>query len=120
MHILLVEDHRNSAEALGLLLESEGYTVQIAYDGETGVSLANARPPDVALIDIELPGIDGFEVARRLRGQKATQHTVLVAVTGRSDRKRTLERGFDECIRKPPSNFVLALLHSLERTLPSR
>lgn len=117
MHILVVEDHRDSAEALALLLENEGYTVQTAPDGEAGISMAKRTPPDVVLIDIELPGIDGYEVARRLRREPATQAAVLVAVTGRPDRQKALACGFDECLRKPASNFVLALLHGIEMRL---
>jgi len=86
------------------MLESFGYPVLQARDGLEGVRIAGARLPEVALVDIGLPGIDGYEVARRLRADPQTQGIRLIALTGyglAEDQRRVLDAGFDLHLVKP-------------------
>ena len=102
--VLLIEDNDDGREMMATMLGSYGYPVLQARDGLEGVSLAGAELPDVALVDIGLPGIDGYEVARRLRKNAATHGIRLIAVTGyglAEDQRRVLEAGFDLHMVKP-------------------
>jgi CheY-like chemotaxis protein len=104
-HILLVEDDHNVRRALGRILELDGHRIEVARDGPGGVALALAARPDVALIDIGLPGIDGYEVGRRIRAALGSR-VLLVAVTAygeAEDRRRSSEAGFDAHLVKPVS-----------------
>src|SRR5688500_20347289 len=95
--ILLVEDHADAREALQALLELEGYEVLTAAEGLAALDIARTKHPDIALIDIGLPGLDGYEVARRLRALDGPQ-AILVALTGYSqpeDRRDAEAAGFD-------------------------
>ena len=101
--VLLIEDNADAREALRVLLELDGYDVEAAGDGPQGLEIARAKRPAVALIDIGLPGIDGYEVARRLRALSGPR-SFLVALTGYSDpedRHRAEEAGFDAHVVKP-------------------
>jgi two-component system, sensor histidine kinase len=101
--VLLIEDNADAREALRVLLELDGYDVEAAGDGPQGLEIARAKKPAVALIDIGLPGIDGYEVARRLRALSGPR-SFLVALTGYSDpedRHRAEEAGFDAHVVKP-------------------
>ena len=82
LRILVVDDNVDSAQSLGLLLEESGHDVQTAYDGLTALETARNYRPNVVLLDIGLPGIDGFEVATGLRQQPGLSGVVLVALTG--------------------------------------
>jgi two-component system CheB/CheR fusion protein len=102
--VLVVEDNRDAADTLGLLLQMQGHDVLVAYNGTDGIGRAASWEPDVVLCDIGLPGIDGFEVARRLRRQPGTERALLVAITGygtEQDRRRGFEAGFDHYLVKP-------------------
>jgi signal transduction histidine kinase len=102
--ILLIEDNDDGREMMSTMLGAYGYAVRVAADGITGVRLASSALPDVALVDIGLPGIDGYEVARRLRGSDATSRIRLIALTGyglADDQRRVLEAGFDMHLVKP-------------------
>ena len=102
-HVLLIEDNVDARDALRVLLELDGYDVEAAGDGPQGIEIARAKTPAVALIDIGLPGMDGYEVARRLR-TLAGPRCYLVALTGYSDpedRRRAEEAGFDAHVVKP-------------------
>ncbi|HYC37855.1 MAG TPA: ATP-binding protein [Usitatibacter sp.] len=101
--VLIVEDNDDARETLQALLEMAGHRVVTASDGHAGLEKALAIAPDIALVDVGLPGIDGHELARRLRAA-AGQGTVLVALTGygsREDREKALAAGFDDHITKP-------------------
>ena len=101
--VLLIEDNTDAREALRVLLELDGYDVEAVGDGPAGLDIAHAKTPAVALIDIGLPGIDGYEVARRFRALPGPR-TFLVALTGYSDpddRRRAEEAGFDAHVVKP-------------------
>jgi signal transduction histidine kinase len=102
--VLLIEDNEDGREMMATMLGAYGYSVQQAADGVQGVQMAHAVTPDVALVDIGLPGIDGYEVARRLRKDEATRHIKLIALTGyglADDQKRVMEAGFDLHLVKP-------------------
>ncbi|HUQ74302.1 MAG TPA: PAS domain S-box protein [Burkholderiales bacterium] len=102
--ILVVDDNRDAAQALRLLLESDGHEVRVASDGPGGLSLAQQYPPDVALLDIGLPQMDGYELARRMRQDPALAGALLVAVTGYGqmhDRARASASGFNHHLVKP-------------------
>ena len=112
LRILLVEDNDDNRELTRLLLELEGHAVSSVGNGESGVDAILAELPDVALVDIGLPGIDGFEVARRIRTSPGAVATLLVALTGYGtpeDRRRALAAGFDAFLVKP---FDLALFET--------
>ncbi|WP_296947658.1 response regulator [uncultured Massilia sp.] len=102
--VLLIEDNDDGREMMATMLGSFGYPVLQAADGIEGVRVALAERPTVALVDIGLPGIDGYEVARRLRRDEATRHIRLIALTGyglAEDQRRVLEAGFDLHLVKP-------------------
>ncbi|MFL6709872.1 MAG: ATP-binding protein [Massilia sp.] len=115
--VLLVEDNEDGREMMAMMLEAQGYPVHTAADGPQGVELAVERRPAIALIDIGLPGIDGYEVARRLRANPATAAIRLVALTGyglATDRQRALEAGFDSHLVKPVDlNLLLEVLEQV-------
>ena len=102
--ILIVDDNRNQARTLARLLEAMGHEAAVAYDGSTALPLAAEFHPDVALVDIGLPGMSGYEVARRMREQPQFRDVLLVAQTGwgrDEDRQRASEAGFNYHLVKP-------------------
>jgi CheY-like chemotaxis protein/anti-sigma regulatory factor (Ser/Thr protein kinase) len=102
--ILLIEDNEDGREMMAMMLESHDYTVDRAADGTEGLRMAAAQQPDIALVDIGLPGIDGYEVARRMRANPALAKVRLVALTGygqQEDQRRAIEAGFDTHLVKP-------------------
>jgi two-component system, sensor histidine kinase len=113
--VLIVEDNDDAREMLKVLLEHEGHEVFEASDGTEGVRAASRLHPDLALVDLGLPILDGYEVARFIRRQDH-QPQRLVALTGygqSADRKRALEAGFDDHLVKPvdPDRLVELLQH---------
>jgi CheY-like chemotaxis protein len=109
--ILIVEDNEDAREMLRLMLTLAGHDVHESGDGLTAVALAATLAPDVALVDVGLPGIDGYEVARRLRAGHGGERMLLVATTGygqAEDRERALDAGFDAHLTKPVSPERLA------------
>jgi PAS domain S-box-containing protein len=112
--ILVVDDNADSAEALALALGAIGHEVRLAGDGPSALEVAAEFKPQVVLLDIGLPGMDGYEVARRLRARKEWAGVVLVALTGygqEEDRRRARDAGFDHHLVKPiPPEAILALL----------
>jgi two-component system, sensor histidine kinase len=119
--ILIVEDNADAREALRVLLELEGHTVEAAAEGLKAIEIASAKVPDIALVDIGLPGLDGYGVARELR-KLSGRRSVLIALTGYGqpeDRRRALDAGFDEVLVKPVDPAALTtLLATLE--IPGR
>jgi CheY-like chemotaxis protein len=105
--VLVVDDNRDAAMSLGMFLEHLGHVVEVAFDGASCLSKAAEFQPEVAFIDIGLPGIDGYEVARQLRGGEGAgskRPMLLVAVTGyglEADRQRSASAGFDHHLVKP-------------------
>jgi signal transduction histidine kinase len=118
--VLLIEDNDDGREMMATMLASFGYPVLQAGDGVEGVRVACAERPDVALVDIGLPGIDGYEVARRLRQDPAARAIRLIAVTGyglEEDQRRVMEAGFDLHLVKPVD--LNALLEQLAAATPA-
>ena len=102
--VLLVEDNDDGREMMAMMLSCYGYPVQHAADGFQGLATAVAARPDIALVDIGLPGIDGYEVARRMRANPDTHHIKLIALTGyglADDQRRVMDAGFDMHLVKP-------------------
>jgi DNA-binding response OmpR family regulator len=104
--VLLVEDDDHLRVALRLLLEDRGHTVEEADDGLEGVRKALAWRPDVAVVDVELPLVDGYGLARRVRAALG-DGVRLIALTGHDDRSRALAAGFDEHLLKPADPDVV-------------
>jgi signal transduction histidine kinase len=104
VRVLVVDDSRDAARSLALLLRMMGHDVETAHDGPAALQAARARPPEVVLLDIGLPQMDGYEVAARLRQEPETKGAYLVAMTGfgqEDARRRSLEVGFDCHLVKP-------------------
>jgi CheY-like chemotaxis protein len=102
--ILVVDDREAQAQSLGMLLESMGHQVRTAHNGESALRTAAEFNPDVALIDIGLPDMNGYELARRLRQQPRFKNMLLIAQTGwgrDEDRQAAHEAGFDHHLAKP-------------------
>jgi signal transduction histidine kinase/ActR/RegA family two-component response regulator len=117
-HILLVEDNADARDTLAMLLEMQGHRVDTAADGPSGLEKALALQPEVALVDVGLPGMDGYEVARRIRASRGMRRPVLVALRGYGapeERERALAAGFDTHVVKPVDDQTLAeILSSAE------
>ena len=106
VRVLLVEDDRDSREGLRELLEVWGHSVDVAASGGEAIEKAIERRPQIALIDIGLPEIDGYQVALRIREALGSAPIVLIALTGRTgleDRQRAFESGFNAHLSKPIS-----------------
>ncbi|HVT07727.1 MAG TPA: response regulator [Polyangia bacterium] len=102
--ILLVDDNEDAAELLSMLLVDAGHTVEIAHDAATALSLAPGLAPDVALLDIGLPLMDGYQLGSELRRRLGAQTPALIALTGygqEKDRQRTAAAGFAAHLVKP-------------------
>jgi two-component system, OmpR family, response regulator len=117
--ILLVDDSVDAALAMGMLLEALGYDVRTEHDGPRALASLDEFHPDVVVLDIGLPGMDGFEVAREMRKRDVTKHALMLAMTGYgsdADRADALAAGFDHHLTKPVSVDALeALLKSARR-----
>ena len=123
LRILVVDDNRDAADSLAMLLRTSGNDIRTAYDGAEAVQVANDFEPEVVLLDIGLPNMDGHEVAQRIRQEPWGRRTCLIAVTGWSDeadRARSRAAGFDHHLVKPLDTSHLAqLLGSVERSTRS-
>ena len=112
--IVIADDDVEICESFAALFEARGYTVHTCNDGLSAVALCKEVRPAVALIDLEMPGIDGYEVARRLRADLELADTRLVAVTGRSDEQASAlawDAGFHDFLGKPaPVSMLLAMI----------
>jgi two-component system cell cycle response regulator DivK len=102
--ILLIEDNELNRDMLSRRLQKRGYEVAMAVDGETGVAMAQAQAPALILMDVSLPGIDGWEATRRLKAAPETRHIPIVALTAYAtpgDREKALSVGCDDFDIKP-------------------
>jgi PAS domain S-box-containing protein len=114
--VLLIEDSVDARDMLRMMLQLDGHEVFDAPDGVSGLELMNAVRPDVGIIDINLPAMDGYQIARRIREEPHGREMLLLALTGSDsdgDRTRSLEHGFDHHLVKPIDPDVLAKLISL-------
>ncbi|MDB5390302.1 MAG: chemotaxis protein methyltransferase CheR, partial [Planctomycetaceae bacterium] len=102
--LLVVDDNADAANSLAVLLRLQGHDVRVAHNGPDAVELALNYRPDMIFLDLGMPGMDGYEVARRVRQASELNHVVLTALTGwgqPEDRRRTSEAGFDHHLVKP-------------------
>ena len=113
-HILIVDDNRDAANSLGNLFDRQGKQVEIAFDGPSALERFEARQPGLIILDIGMPGMDGYEVARRIRARTERMRPTLVAMSGlgqEADRQRSRAAGFDYHLVKPiPINVLVSLL----------
>lgn len=117
MNILVVEDERNLADAICKILEDEGFNTEAAYDGLAGLSYAESGLYDAAILDVMLPGIDGFEIVKRLRKENNDMPVLmLTAKTATKDKVTGLDCGADDYMTKPfESAELLARMRALTR-----
>ena len=104
LRVVVADDNVDFAESLQAILEMKGHEVTVVHDGESALAAILRRPPDVAVLDIGMPGLNGYDVARRLRADPATASLALVAVTGwgqAADKQAAAEAGFDRHLVKP-------------------
>ena len=116
--ILLVDDNQDAAQMLAMYLELAGHEVLVEYDSQAALVRARAAAPEVCVLDIGLPGIDGNELARRLRAAPGTAGALLIAATGygrEQDRRRALDAGFDHHLVKPVNAAALLALIAAAR-----
>lgn len=121
--VLVVDDNRGGAELVSMLLDLSGHATAIAYDGPSAIEAARGFDPEVIFLDIGMPGMSGYEVAQKLRGEPRFKRTVLVALTGwgaQEDRRRSREAGFDFHLTKPVEasavhNVVMSALSDWRR-----
>lgn len=120
LSVLLIDDNEDSCELIGLSFEHDGHRVTSANDGQEGLDLALENAYDVAIVDIGLPSVDGYEIARRIRGARKERSPVLIALTGYGrveDRQRAADAGFDAHLVKP---MDINELHRLVKKLSVR
>jgi CheY-like chemotaxis protein len=104
LRMLVVDDNVDAAESLAMLLEIEGHAIRLVHDGLAAIDAVREFQPDAVLLDLGLPGLDGFEVATRIRGDVSLRQPCLIALTGwgsDEDRKKALAAGFDHHLVKP-------------------
>ncbi len=123
--ILVIEDDPASLELLFYILNAHGYSVRTATRGDDGLAAARSDPPDLVICDIQLPGLDGFEVAAQLKSDSTLRQVPLVALTALAmvgDRERVLAAGFDAYLSKPidPSTFMSQIEPLLKEQLRLR
>ena len=113
--ILIVDDHEDSADSLARLLQLMGHDVVTAHDGLTAVETAETYRPDVVLLDLALPKLDGYSAAKRIREKPWAKHVLMIAATGwgrAADRNRSIAAGFDHHMVKPVDLTELVTLMS--------
>lgn len=117
VQVLVIEDNTDAADLLAQILDLHEFSTRVAYDGEQGLALARQTMPDVVLLDLGLPDVDGYEVCRQLRRMSAPQQPVVIALTGWGsaiDRDRSTQAGCDAHLTKPADpDALLALLDEL-------
>jgi CheY-like chemotaxis protein len=102
--VLIADDNVDAAQSLGMLLRKMGHAVQLSHDGAAALEIALREPPEIVLLDIDMPKLDGFAVATRLRADQRFDRVPIVALTGLGqdvDRMRAREAGFDQHVLKP-------------------
>ena len=119
--ILLVEDNENNSDSLRRRLQRKGYVVLAAYDGEQGYGLAESEKPDLILMDISLPGMDGWQVTHLLKASETTRHIPIIILTAHalvSDRAKAFEAGCADYQTKPVD--FARLTQKIENLLPEK
>ena len=118
MDVLVVDDNKFAAVALGKLLKADGYTVHLAYDGESALEIAQQLNPYAIILDLALPGMSGYEVARILKEDRGSS-ALLIALTGygqKEDRFMSRKAGFDYHLTKPILSAEIERLINAPRT----
>lgn len=123
--ILMIEDNPDNREVFRIYLEHVGHTVFLANDAESGIRLARERQPDLVLMDVGLPGMDGLQATRILKADPATKHLRIVALTAHAmvtDQREAYAAGCDSFISKPilPKDLASAVAVQLEAAARSR
>ena len=115
--ILIVEDHPTMREAMRLVLEGEGFTIEEAADGQSALDMVRAEPPDLVFLDMNIPGSSGAEVLAAVRADPQTEDVRVIIVTadGEEGRERAMSMGADEYFTKPFS--PITLLRTVEQVL---
>jgi CheY-like chemotaxis protein len=112
--VLVVDDHRDSADSLGQVLKTLGYDASMAYDGLEAVAISKTAHPDVVILDIEMPVMDGFNAARLLRSMAPVTLIALTAMASADIEAQTAAAGFDFYLSKPADiDLLLSILHSV-------
>jgi CheY-like chemotaxis protein len=123
VRVLVADDNEDAAESLAAVLRLAGHDVRVARDGEQAVQLAAAFRPALALLDIGMPRVNGYEAAQRIRGQQGGTDVLLIALTGwgqQEDRRRAFEAGFDHHLTKPAQLEDIEVLMAKARTQVAR
>jgi CheY-like chemotaxis protein len=117
--ILIVEDHPTMREAMRLVLEHEGFEINVAADGQSALSMARSSPPDLMFLDMNLPGASGADILQQLKADPETSpiRVIVITAVGEEGREFALSLGADEYFTKPFS--PLALLRTVEQVLAS-
>ncbi len=110
VQVLVVDDNPDAADSLGVLLRQWGYDAEIFYDGQAALARAQAAPPQCMLVDIGLPKLNGYEIARKIRARPELADTKLIAVTAYKDEPAARRAGFDYYFAKPADLNKLAQL----------
>jgi CheY-like chemotaxis protein len=113
LEILIVDDNTDAADTLSMYLSTVGHQPRVAYEGHAALALASDAAPDVLLLDIGLPDMNGYELAQRFRALPQTAHATMIALTGygqHSDRERSRAAGFDHHLTKPVDTATLMRL----------
>jgi CheY-like chemotaxis protein len=120
-HVLVVDDNRDAADSLCMLLRLWGYSCRATYDGKAGLKAASEHRPDCLLLDIAMPGMDGYTLARRVRAQPCLDNARLVALTAFSDETHvhlSQEAGFDYLFVKPTDPLeIKSLMDKLSKVV---
>jgi CheY-like chemotaxis protein len=119
--VLVVDDNVDAADSMAMILNLAGHDVRCVYDGPSVAEAARRHQPDVVLLDINLPGLNGYDVARVLREDPTLQRATIIAVTGygqEDDRRRTRDAGFDQHLTKPVDPTILEALVAASAKLP--
>jgi DNA-binding response OmpR family regulator len=121
-HALVVEDDHDICELVRIILRAEDFTVDFAHNGQVGLDMASAKPYNLIILDIMLPGLDGWEVCRRLRKNSATRSTPIIMLTAKSeeaDQVHGLDVGADDYLTKPfrPREFLARVNALMRRTV---
>ena len=121
-HILVVDDDQDIRKLVEKILINQGHKVSQAEDGETGLGFALVKKPDLIILDLNLPKMDGFEVCRRLKADKVTREIPVIMLTAAfqelEDAQRGFELGADEYVIKPFASDLL--MHNIERLLKQK
>jgi DNA-binding response OmpR family regulator len=122
LRVVVADDYPDTAESLAILLRSAGYDVRVARDGEEARCLVSEWYPDVCVLDLSMPALDGCDLARWVHGHCPVQRPLLIALTGwgrREDQKRARESGFDHFFMKPADPSELVRMLELETVRPA-